>query len=405
MIAADPDRVLRDLHFLRGIGTFRTGVHRPTYSSEDMRTREWLAAELRALGHDVTIDGIGNVFGRAPAAGRIVLGGSHLETQNEAGWLDGALGVVYALEAARAAAAAGSGGVDVIAFADEEGHFGSFLGSRSAFGQVDEATIDAAADRTRGTPLREALAAAGLAGRPRLTLDPARYAGFFEAHIEQGATLEREGLKLGIVTGIVGARTYRIACEGQQNHAGTTRMADRRDAGAALRRLAVALEDRAATIAGPRTVWTIGVMRLEPGAQSVVPGFAEMLFQFRDTDSAILKAFEAMVAETVAQADAAGPCRCTLTGPIHQSQPAMMDERLMAALEAAAEARAPGAHLRMPSGAGHDAQIVAGHMPASMLFIPSIGGISHHWSEDTAEADIALGAQVYVDAVGRVLAG
>jgi N-carbamoyl-L-amino-acid hydrolase len=406
MIKANPERVLRDLHFLRGIGAFRTGVHRPTYSAEDMRTRHWLAEQLSALGHAAEIDGIGNVLGRSPAKGRIVLGGSHLETQNEAGWLDGVMGVVFALEAARAAVEAGAeGGVDVIAFADEEGHFGSFLGSRSAFGEVDEATLDAAADRTRGTPLRQALAAAGLAGRPRLRLDPARYAGFLEAHIEQGGSLEKDGLRLGIVTGIVGARTFRIACEGQQNHAGTTRMADRRDAGVSLRKVAARLEERAAALAGPITVWTIGVMRLDPGAQSVVPGFAEMLFQFRDTDARIVAAIEAMVRETVAEADAAGPCRVTLHGPSHASEPAAMDPALMAALEAAAEAHAPGMHVRMPSGAGHDAQIAAGHMPAAMLFVPSIGGISHHWSEDTAEADIALGAQVYVDAVARVLAG
>jgi N-carbamoyl-L-amino-acid hydrolase len=405
MIEANPERVLRDLHCLRGIGAFRTGVHRPTYSAEDMRTRHWLADRLAALGHAAEIDGIGNVLGRAPAKGRIVLGGSHLETQNEAGWLDGALGVVFALEAARAVAEAGGpGGVDVIAFADEEGHFGSFLGSRSAFGAVDEATLDAATDRTAGTPLRQALAAAGLAGRPRLRLDPARYAGFLEAHIEQGGSLEKDGLRLGIVTGIVGARTFRIACAGQQNHAGTTRMADRRDAGVSLRAVAARLEAGAAALAGPLTVWTIGMMRLDPGAQSVVPGFAEMLFQFRDTDARILAAIEAMVRETVAGADAAGPCRVTLHGPSHASEPAAMDPALMAALEAAAEARAPGMHVRMPSGAGHDAQIAAGHMPAAMLFVPSIGGISHHWSEDTAEADIALGAQVYVDAVARVLA-
>lgn len=403
---ADTQRVLRDLHALRSIGAFRTGVHRPTYSPEDMQTRRWLVEELAALGHTAHIDGIGNVIGLSPAAGRIVLGGSHLETQNEAGWLDGALGIVYALEAARAAVEAGlAGGVDVVAFADEEGHFGSFIGSRSAFGDLSEATIDTGVDRTRGTPLRTALAAAGLAGVPRMQLDPARYAGFLEAHIEQGAWLEQDGLKIGVVTGIVGARTYRITAEGQQNHAGTTRMAERRDAGVALRQVAARLEAGAASLAGPRTVWTIGSMRLDPGAQSVVPGFAEMLFQFRDTDPAILAAFEAMVRTAVAESDAQGPCRCTLNGPIHRSEPAAMAPGIIAAVESAAEALAPGTHVRMPSGAGHDAQIVAGHMPAGMLFIPSIGGISHHWSEDSTEADIAHGAAVYVDAVARLLAG
>ena len=165
------------------------------------------------------------------------------------------------------------------------------------------------------------------------------------------------------------------------------------------------LEGRAAGLAGPRTVWTIGEMVLEPGAPSIVPGHAEMYWQFRDTDPAILAAFEAMLAETIAEAEAASPCTITVEMGGMTSKPAAMDETLMAALDAAAEAHAPGEHVRMPSGAGHDAQIVATAMPSAMLFVPSIGGISHHWSEDTDEADIALGAEVYVDAIARILTG
>jgi N-carbamoyl-L-amino-acid hydrolase len=302
-------------------------------------------------------------------------------------------------------AEAGDGdiGVDVCAFADEEGHFGSFLGSRSAIGILEEATIDAAACRTTGKALRQALEEAGLAGRPRATLDIGRYAGFFEAHIEQGASLERDGNTIGVVTGIVGARTNRIYAEGQQNHAGTTRMPDRRDAGAALRMVAAMLEARAAELAGPRTVWTIGNMTFDPGAPSIVPGRAEMYWQFRDTDPDILAAFETMLTETVAEANAASPCEIGFASNGMTSKPAAMDETLMAALDAAAERFAPGKHVRMPSGAGHDAQIIAQAMPSAMMFVPSINGISHHWSEDTKEEDIAVGAQVYVDAVARIL--
>jgi N-carbamoyl-L-amino-acid hydrolase len=392
MIKANPERVLRDLQHLRSIGTFRTGVHRPTLSPEDMTARQWLVAELEAIGHAAHIDGIASVFGISPATGKVVLGGSHLESQNESGWLDGALGVVYALEAARAVAEAGDTrlGVDVVAFSDEEGHFGSFMGSRSALGQLDDAAIDAAVCRTRGESMRSLLAAAGLADTPRTTLDVARYAGFFEAHIEQGGSLIADGNRIGVVTGIVGARTSRIKVDGAQNHAGTTRMVERRDAGVALRQVAALLEARASDLAGPRTVWTIGEMVLEPGAPSIVPGHAEMYWQFRDTDPAILAAFEKMLADTIAEADAASPCTITVEMGGMTSKPAAMDPALMAALDAAAEAHAPGKHVRMPS---------------AMLFVPSIGGISHHWSEDTEEADIALGAEVYVDAVARVLTG
>src|SRR4051812_26819885 len=206
-----PDRVLGDLYKLRTFGTYKTGVHRPTLSAEDIASRQWLVDRMTEAGLDGSIDGIGNVLGRSRVSGRKMLAGSHLETQNHAGWLDGALGVVYALEAARALRedpATAHLGVDVAAFCDEEGHFGNFLGSRSFVDLLAEEDIDRARHRTGGTPTREALARAGFAGRPRLTIDPARYAGFFEAHIEQGDVLERAGLRIGVVTAIVAIWQY-----------------------------------------------------------------------------------------------------------------------------------------------------------------------------------------------------
>jgi N-carbamoyl-L-amino-acid hydrolase len=367
----------------------------------------WLKGELDALGHQTTIDGIGNVLGIAPGEGRRLLGGSHLESQNQAGWLDGPLGVVYALEAARAVkadpACAGCA-VDVAAWCDEEGHFGHFLGSRSGIGQVSEADIDAAADRTSGVKMREALKAAGLEGRPRITVEPKRYVGFFEAHIEQGDWLEANKLKIGVVTAIVESRNFRIVFEGTQNHAGTTRMAIRRDAGVACARLVMAIDKLFPTICGPRTVWTTGRITLFPGDPSVIPGRAEMLFQFRDTDADLLERLENALRRVVAEADRDGPCRVSLEQH-RKGMPAKMAENFQAAIEAAAEAAQPGSHTRMPSGAGHDAQILAQVMPAGMMFVPSIGGISHHWSENTSDEDIVFGAQVYADAAARLLKG
>ena len=195
MAGANAARVLRDLYDLRKIGGFKTGVHRPTLSPQDLEARHWLKRQLERLGHVATIDGIANVFGRAPGDGPHVLAGSHIESQNHAGWLDGALGVVYALEAARAVAedpAMSGRGVDVIAFADEEGHFGGFFGSLSFVGELDEAKIDAARDRTHGHPLRVWLDEADLSDEPRLLIEKDRYRAFFEAHIEQGDRLESE---------------------------------------------------------------------------------------------------------------------------------------------------------------------------------------------------------------------
>ena len=151
-------------------------------------------------------------------------------------------------------------------FCDEEGHYGSFLGSKSFTGLLTEEDIDKAMNRTDGTPMRDGLARAGYAGRPRVLVEPERYAGFFEAHIEQGATLEDEKLRIGVVTAIVAIWQYAFKVTGEQNHAGTTSMTRRRDAGLALVRLLSAIDTCFPEICGPRTVWTTGRITLEPGS-------------------------------------------------------------------------------------------------------------------------------------------
>ncbi len=402
----DGARLLADLRDLARIGAYRTGVHRPTYSPQDMEAREWLMRRMREAGLTPEMDGIGNVIGRSPVNGPKLLLGSHIETQNHAGWLDGAMGVIYGLEVARAFAAdpACAGlGIEVAAWADEEGHYGNFLGSKSFCGKLTEEEIDASANKYDGTRLREALAATGLAGRARLTIDPARYRGYLEAHIEQGAELEDRNLRIGVVTAIVGARQHRILFEGVQNHAGTTRMAIRKDAGVALVKLAGAVYEAFARVATPRTVWTCGRITLEPGAPSIVPGRAEMLFQFRDTDPAMLDTLSQILDRLVAEADA-GPCRVTCTRT-STSEPTHMHAGFQDALERAAEKHAAGLHQRMPSGAGHDAQILASRLPAAMLFVPSIGGISHHYAENTSDEDLVLGCAVFADAARDILNG
>ena len=390
---------LADLHALRKIGAFKTGVHRPTYSPQDMQARHWLADKLTACGLETTIDGIGNVLGRHRGPGPHLLAGSHIESQNEAGWLDGALGVVAALALARAGLA-----VDVVAFADEEGHFDvGFAGSRSFVGDLSEAEIDAARNRTDATPMRDALRAAGLEGRPRLALEPGRYKGFYEMHIEQGTQLEGAGLRLGIVTGIVAIWQWRIAIVGSQDHAGGTTMAERRDAGLAAVRLLAAVDAEFPRLCGERSTWTTGRIALDPGAPSIIPGRAEILFQFRDLSMDVLTRLEAGLRALVREAERRERCRFTLE-PVFQTLPAPCDPAMMRALREAAEALAPGAWREMPSGAGHDAQILARKMPASMLFVPSIGGVSHHWAENTSDEDLALGVQTLHEAARRYLA-
>lgn len=405
MPSINPQRLLGDLYALRKIGTYKTGVHRPSLSPDDVKARQWLAERMAEAGLAASIDGIGNVFGKSAAAGRKVLSGSHIESQNHAGWLDGPLGVIFALETARAIREDNTlhdAGVDVIAFFDEEGHFGSFLGSRSFIGEVTDEEIDRARDRTSGKPLRQALMEADYAGRPRLRCEPDRYLGFFEAHIEQGRVLEAGRLKIGVVTAIVGLWDYNIKIVGQQNHAGTTTMQERRDAGLTMVRLIAALDAHMKRSAGPDTVWTCGRMEFDPGARSIIPGEARAMFQFRDTDLALLEKLERDLIDIVARTGRDGPCRASVEA-IRQSSPALMNEEFQMALDAAADAHAPGLSLRMRSGAGHDAQHLSRVIPAAMMFIPSIGGISHHWDENTSDEDIVLGARVFADAIARVL--
>ncbi|MER9464274.1 hydantoinase/carbamoylase family amidase [Mesorhizobium sp. M0586] len=398
-------RLLSDLRRFAQFGAYRTGVHRPTYSKEDMDSRRWLAQQYEALGLQAHIDGVGNVFGLPRSERRSLLIGSHAESQNHAGWLDGALGVIYGLEIARTFAETPDCTdlpMALVAWADEESHYVPLLGSRSFVGDIEEAEIDCAVNVDHGLPLREALRGAGLAGVPRSLVEPGRYVGYLEAHIEQGDALEASSKRIGVVTSIVGIWQYSIGFHGIQNHAGTTRMAIRKDAGVAAATLATAIAKRFPEIAGPRTVWTTGRVTLEPGARNIIPGKAEMLFQFRDSEMLVLERLDAGLRELVEETATKTGCRANIerTGT---GKPWHMDPAFQAAMENAAARHAPGAYVRMPSGASHDAQVVGRKLRAAMLFVPSIGGISHHWTENTDDADLVLGCQVLADAAEMIL--
>jgi N-carbamoyl-L-amino-acid hydrolase len=399
MAQVDTERFLKDLNELRRIGEYKTGVHRPTYSPEDMESRRWLMERMREAGLEPSIDGIGNVFGRHPGPGPKLLVGSHIESQNHAGWLDGALGVVAGVALARAGLP-----VDVVAFADEEGHYGSFIGSRSLIGLLEEGEIDRLKNRYHGKPLREALREAGLQGLSRPQLDVARYKGFFEMHIEQGTQLESQGLRAGVVTGIVAIWQYRLVIEGMQDHAGGTTMAERKDAGLTAVRLLARLDREFPMLCGPRTVWTCGRIALDPGAPSIIPGRAEVLFQFRDIEVPVLERLRECLQRVVQEMNRTERTVTTLE-TMSESKPAPCDPAMQSALATAAQKHANGQWQRMPSGAGHDAQYMARVMPAAMLFTPSIGGISHHWSEDTKEEDLALNLRIMADAAEAYLHG
>ncbi|WP_264211997.1 hydantoinase/carbamoylase family amidase [Leisingera thetidis] len=395
----NPQRFLDDLHILRSFGASGVGkgVVRQAFSGADIAARKWLAGRMEEAGLEPHFDPLGNLFGLAGE--RSLLVGSHSDSQPEGGWLDGALGVVAGLEVARAAREAGGPRISCVSFQDEEGRFGVLTGSDVWTGKLALEEADGFTD-TQGATLAEMRAQmAVLAGH---FLPHGRFSGFLEMHIEQGPYLEATGLGIGVVTDIVGIRDMRITFEGRQNHAGTTPMHLRRDAFQALTSFNESLNGRFANVATPATVWTIGQVALHPNASSVVPGRVEFSLQWRDADADRLARMETLIKETAREVSADHGITAAF-GPVLGIEPAAMDARFQAELSDAAEAFAPGKWQKMPSGALHDAANLATVMPAGMLFVPSVGGISHAFDEDTDEADLVLGLQV-LDRAARALA-
>ena len=389
-------RFLKDLHDLRAIGAAGVGkgVVRPAYSAADVEAREWLATRMREAGLKIEVDAMGNLFGLAE--GPSILLGSHSDSQPEGGWLDGALGVIAALEVARAAQEAGGPAVSVVSFQDEEGRFGVTTGSTVWSGALDQVDADGLTDHA-GVSLAEARKT--MTGMVTGPVDPAQFTGYIELHIEQGPTLDDSGEQIGVVTDIVGIRDMKVTFEGQQNHAGTTPMAVRKDAFQAVSAFNSLLNDRLRNVVTPSTVWTIGHVSLHPNASSIVPGKAVFSMQWRDGDSYRLSRMEAIIRETAEEVAQTRGMELSF-GPMLGLEPVAMDARLRDALAEAAETVAPGKWRKMPSGALHDATNVARLMPVAMLFAPSINGISHAFEEDTAEDDLVAAVEV----LGRAVA-
>ena len=394
-------RLLADLRRLAEFGKFGTGVDRTSFSPPDIEARAWLLGRMRDAGLDAVIDPIGNVRGVTAQSKRAVVIGSHTDSVPKGGWLDGAMGVIYGLEIARArieAGRAGALGVDVVSFQDEEGTYLPCIGSRSFCGDLTPTEI-ANAKSQNGETFLAAVARAGYGGSA-WQRDASRHVAYLEAHIEQGPRLEVAGNRIGVVTGIVGIRRFRILARGQADHAGTTPPGMRKDAARPLFELAHRVHSEFAAVGSADTVWNIGVVSVRPGAANVVPSEADMVVEIRDTSAAVLDRIEASLLSWIETLNGRAGVSVEAT-PIARIAPTLMDDQLEALIEAAAAAhQAP--MMRMPSGAGHDAMVVGRFMPAAMLFIPSIGGRSHDIVEDTDEADIILGCEVLAVVVERM---
>ncbi len=302
MLAVNEDRVLSDLRALAEFGKVGTGVNRPAFSDADLAARRWLMGQMHAAGLETVIDGIGNVYGQAPGAAQSILVGSHSDSVPNGGWLDGALGVMFALEVARAARATQGIGVDVISFADEEGTWLPCLGSRTFCGELTEADLSGLQTKI-GERLSDRLTQLELRGRPFARLDPQRHRAYLEAHIEQGPRLIGEGIDVGVVTGIVGLRRHVVRFRGRADHAGTTPMAMRRDAAFAMFSFATSLAERLRAAGGPDSVWNFGIVAVRPGAANVVPAEADLTVEFRDSSADVIERMEAAFQAAVSAAE------------------------------------------------------------------------------------------------------
>ncbi|WP_274626374.1 hydantoinase/carbamoylase family amidase [Arvimicrobium flavum] len=398
-IQFDARRMLADLDDLRRIGAVGSGVRRPAYSDDDIAARKWLAGRMADAGLRPVVDEWGNVFGLPLGDEPCLLIGSHTDTQPLGGWLDGSYGVICALEIARAARECGGPRLAVVSFQDEEGRFCGLTGSALWSGVMDRDVADRVRDAD-GLCLLEARQRAKEIAEVA-NVSPARFSGYVEAHIEQGPILETAGESLGVVEAIVGVRTLTLALTGLANHAGTTPMKMRRDASRGMVALAFELERALASAAGPSTVWTFGRIVVEPNAPSIIPGFAALTVQFRDPSLAKLEELSSLVERHAHEIAKASHLDLEITSGF-SADPVRMNEGFVAALAMACEDVVPGKWRLMQSGALHDASCVGRIMPAAMLFVPSIGGISHNPAEDTDRADLALGLAALARAVERL---
>lgn len=305
-----------------------------------------------------------------------------------------------------------SGAWHVASFIDEEGRFSTLTGSKAFAG--GSVPWENAGRGTGGVTLAQAAAAANLSNVPVVTWKdrPAGYLGYLEAHIEQGPMLERRNASLGVVSSIVGQAQLRITCDGEQNHAGTTLMRDRKDAALKAMQLGVAIDAEFSAMCQEEegdecsSVWTLSGLTGFV-SDSTVPGSANLTLQMRSPSQQYLDRMLAL-AETRTAATAADhvPCRAKIARPPSKAVP--MDEELQRCILAASNAAvgpaaADAKVLVMHSGALHDAAPIAAVMPAAMLFVPSIKGISHSFDEHTHDADLALGAKAFVGAAASTL--
>lgn len=410
-LQVDGRRLQADLEALSLIGrppggSFADGVSRVGYSDADVEGHRLVSGWMRDAGLTVSTDAAGNLIGRRggtnPAAPPILFG-SHIDSVPNGGNFDGALGTLAAIEAVRTLERHGlrtAHPLEVVAWANEEGvAFGNGLcGSRAVAGELvagelshvwNGMTKADAIRRIGGDPDR-------IAGARR---QPGSIHAYLELHIEQGGTLDRDAVPIGIVEGIVAIDRYDAVIRGVPNHAGTTPMPDRHDALVAAAQLIVAVREIVTAEPG-RQVGTVGQLAVTPNAPNVVPGLVRHTIELRDLSSARIAALADRVKARAGEIAARTGTAIEIT-PTSHHEAALAHPGIQTAIERAA-ADLGLRSTRLPSGAGHDAQMAAHLGPMGMIFVPSVGGVSHSPKELTRWEDCARGASVLVNAVVEV---
>ncbi len=378
------------------------GVSRVGYTDADKQGREFAMRRMREAGLDVRIDTAGNIIGRLAGQDprlKPILFGSHIDSVPEGGNYDGTLGSLSAIESIhtmREQKIVPRHPLEVVIFQFEEG---GLVGSRGMLGTLDERALSLV--NWSGKSTKDGIAFIG--GDPQRLPEAKRSEGdiavYLELHIEQGGTLEQRGLHIGIVEGIVGVYRWDVIIEGFANHAGTTAMRDRKDALLAAARFIDAV-NRVVTSVPGRQVGTVGKMQVSPNTPNVIAGKVTLSLELRDLDaSKVTRLYETI------RRDAEGIAGATGTtirfDPISANAPALTGMRVRRVVGETATSLGLTS-VEMPSGAGHDAQSMSLLTPMGMIFVPSVGGISHSPKEYTHAADCVHGGNMLLNAVLRL---
>ena len=391
------------IHGRPAAGAFSDGVSRIGFSDADIAGRKYVLSLMAAAGLQPRIDAAGNIFARRDGRDSAlppILFGSHIDSVPNGGNFDGDLGSLSAIEVLRVLAEnriATRRPLQAVVWACEESTFNgnSLNGSRAVAGKQRPGELDGV---SRGRTLAESMRRIG--GDPvrleEAQLHSGAFHAYLELHIEQGGTLDKEGTQIGIVEGIVALDHYEAVITGMANHAGTTPMGEREDALITAAQLTLAVREVVTQDTG-RQVGTVGHLEVEPNASNVIPGRVRLSIDMRDLSSAKLQRLGEALRGRAAAIAAQTKTQIVLTHTMH-AEPALANTDVQAVIQHAAE-NLDFSHRRLPSGAGHDAQIMATVGPMGMIFVPSVRGISHAPQELTRWEDCANGANVLLQCV------